>query len=43
MPETVFIARNAGNALGAKNLKNVNIGVEDIAGLVAFAQEKKSN
>ncbi|MEZ9246202.1 phosphoribosylamine--glycine ligase [Vibrio lentus] len=39
--ETVFIAPgNAGTALEPK-LENVNIGVEDIAGLVAFAQEKK--
>ncbi|MGF1683573.1 phosphoribosylamine--glycine ligase [Photobacterium minamisatsumaniensis] len=39
--ETVFIAPgNAGTALEPK-LKNINIGVEDIAGLVAFAQEKK--
>ncbi|WP_122047159.1 phosphoribosylamine--glycine ligase [Vibrio atlanticus] len=39
--ETVFIAPgNAGTALESK-LENVNIGVEDIAGLVAFAQEKK--
>ncbi|EKO3432153.1 phosphoribosylamine--glycine ligase [Vibrio fluvialis] len=36
--ETVFIAPgNAGTALEAK-LQNVNIGVEDVAGLVAFAQ-----
>ncbi|MEZ9740887.1 phosphoribosylamine--glycine ligase [Vibrio splendidus] len=39
--ETVFIAPgNAGTALEPK-LENVNIGVEDIAGLVAFAQDKK--
>ena len=39
--ETVFIAPgNAGTALEPK-LENVNIGVEDIAGLIAFAQEKK--
>ncbi|KPL92603.1 phosphoribosylamine--glycine ligase [Vibrio splendidus] len=39
--ETVFIAPgNAGTALEPK-LENVKIGVEDIAGLVAFAQEKK--
>ncbi len=39
--ETVFIAPgNAGTALEPK-LKNVQIGVEDIAGLVAFAQDKK--
>ena len=39
--ETVFVAPgNAGTALEPK-LENVNIGVEDIAGLVAFAQEKK--
>ncbi|MEZ8041883.1 phosphoribosylamine--glycine ligase [Vibrio tasmaniensis 1F-187] len=39
--DTVFIAPgNAGTALEPK-LENVNIGVEDIAGLVAFAQEKK--
>ncbi|KII79267.1 phosphoribosylamine--glycine ligase [Vibrio renipiscarius] len=39
--ETVFIAPgNAGTALEPK-LENVNIGVEDIADLVAFAQEKK--
>ena len=39
--ETVFIAPgNAGTVLEPK-LENVNIGVEDIAGLVAFAQEKK--
>ncbi|MGI2821373.1 phosphoribosylamine--glycine ligase [Vibrio fluvialis] len=37
--ETVFIAPgNAGTALEAK-LQNVNIGVEDVAGLVAFAQD----
>ncbi|NAZ53780.1 phosphoribosylamine--glycine ligase [Vibrio toranzoniae] len=39
--ETVFIAPgNAGTALEPK-LENVNIGVEDIVGLIAFAQEKK--
>ncbi|MEZ8118234.1 phosphoribosylamine--glycine ligase [Vibrio splendidus] len=39
--ETVFIAPgNAGTALEPK-LENVNIGVEDIAGLVTFAQDKK--
>ncbi|MEZ8698089.1 phosphoribosylamine--glycine ligase [Vibrio lentus] len=39
--ETVFIAPgNAGTALEPK-LENVNIGVEDITGLVAFAQEEK--
>ncbi|WP_373958998.1 phosphoribosylamine--glycine ligase [Vibrio gigantis] len=39
--ETVFIAPgNAGTALEPK-LENVNISVEDIAGLVAFAQERK--
>lgn len=39
--ETVFIAPgNAGTALEPK-LENVNIGIEDISGLVAFAQEKK--
>ncbi|WP_017091564.1 phosphoribosylamine--glycine ligase [Vibrio splendidus] len=39
--ETVFIAPgNAGTALEPK-LENVNIDVEDIAGLVAFAQDKK--
>ena len=39
--ETVFIAPgNAGTALEPK-LENVNIGAEDIAGLVAFAQDKK--
>ncbi|MEZ8067726.1 phosphoribosylamine--glycine ligase [Vibrio sp. FF145] len=39
--ETVFIAPgNAGTALEPK-LENVNIGVEDIAGLVEFAQDKK--
>ncbi|MEZ8826651.1 phosphoribosylamine--glycine ligase [Vibrio amylolyticus] len=39
--ETVFIAPgNAGTALEPK-LENVKIGVEDIAGLVAFAQDKK--
>ncbi|WP_454441675.1 phosphoribosylamine--glycine ligase [Vibrio bathopelagicus] len=39
--ETVFIAPgNAGTSLEPK-LENVNIGVEDIAGLVAFAQDKK--
>ncbi|MCC4862296.1 phosphoribosylamine--glycine ligase [Vibrio splendidus] len=39
--ETVFIAPgNAGTALEPK-LENVNIGVEDITGLVAFAQDKK--
>ena len=39
--ETVFIAPgNAGTALEPK-LENLKIGVEDIAGLVAFAQEKK--
>ncbi|EKO3667012.1 phosphoribosylamine--glycine ligase [Vibrio metschnikovii] len=38
--ETVFVAPgNAGTALEPK-LKNVNIAVEDIAGLVAFAQQK---
>ncbi|EKO3470713.1 phosphoribosylamine--glycine ligase [Vibrio fluvialis] len=37
--ETVFIAPgNAGTALEAK-LQNVNIAVEDVAGLVAFAQD----
>ncbi|MBY8001379.1 phosphoribosylamine--glycine ligase [Vibrio fluvialis] len=37
--ETVFIAPgNAGTALEAK-LQNINIGVEDVAGLVAFAQD----
>ncbi|EPG0608821.1 phosphoribosylamine--glycine ligase [Vibrio fluvialis] len=37
--ETVFIAPgNAGTAQEAK-LQNVNIGVEDVAGLVAFAQD----
>ncbi|QXO17217.1 MULTISPECIES: phosphoribosylamine--glycine ligase [Vibrio] len=37
--ETVFIAPgNAGTALEAK-LQNVNIGVEDVPGLVAFAQD----
>lgn len=37
--ETVFIAPgNAGTALEAK-LQNVNIGVEDVQGLVAFAQD----
>ncbi|OEE72965.1 phosphoribosylamine--glycine ligase [Vibrio ordalii] len=39
--ETVFVAPgNAGTALEPK-LENVNIAVEDIAGLVAFAQEKR--
>ncbi|MBC5832787.1 phosphoribosylamine--glycine ligase [Vibrio metschnikovii] len=39
--ETVFIAPgNAGTALEPK-LENVNIAVEDIAGLVAFAQQKQ--
>lgn len=39
--ETVFVAPgNAGTALEPK-LENVNIAVEDIAGLVAFAQENK--
>ena len=39
--ETVFIAPgNAGTALEPK-LENLKIDVEDIAGLVAFAQEKK--
>ena len=39
--ETVFIAPgNAGTALEPK-LENINIGAEDIAGLVAFAQDKK--
>lgn len=38
--ETIFIAPgNAGTALEPK-LENVNIDVEDIAGLVAFAKEK---
>ncbi|WP_332399071.1 phosphoribosylamine--glycine ligase [Vibrio metschnikovii] len=38
--ETVFVAPgNAGTALEPK-LENVNIAVEDIAGLVAFAQQK---
>lgn len=38
--DTIFIAPgNAGTALEPK-LENVNIDVEDIAGLVAFAQEK---
>ncbi|MGR5423165.1 phosphoribosylamine--glycine ligase [Vibrio sp. PNB22_4_1] len=38
--ETIFIAPgNAGTALEPK-LENVNIAVEDIAGLVAFAKEK---
>lgn len=39
--KTVFVAPgNAGTALEPK-LENVNIAVEDIAGLVAFAQEKR--
>ncbi|WP_217524783.1 phosphoribosylamine--glycine ligase [Vibrio metschnikovii] len=39
--ETVFVAPgNAGTALEPK-LENVNIAVEDIAGLVAFAQQKQ--
>ncbi|ELM6622395.1 phosphoribosylamine--glycine ligase [Vibrio fluvialis] len=39
--ETVFIAPgNAGTALEAK-LQNVNIAVEDVAGLVAFAQDNE--
>ncbi|MGV2989644.1 phosphoribosylamine--glycine ligase [Vibrio sp. E150_011] len=39
--DTVYVAPgNAGSALEAK-LENVAIDVEDIAGLVAFAQEKK--
>ncbi|EKO3566091.1 phosphoribosylamine--glycine ligase [Vibrio metschnikovii] len=39
--ETVFIAPgNAGTALEPK-LENVNIAVEDIAGLVSFAQQKQ--
>ncbi len=39
--KTVFIAPgNAGTSLEPK-LENVNIGVEYIAGLVAFAQDKK--
>ncbi|MCV5333062.1 phosphoribosylamine--glycine ligase, partial [Escherichia coli] len=38
--ETIFVAPgNAGTALEPK-LENVNIDVEDIAGLVAFAKEK---
>jgi phosphoribosylamine--glycine ligase len=38
--ETIFVAPgNAGTALEPK-LENVDIGVEDIAGLVAFAKEK---
>lgn len=39
--KTVFVAPgNAGTALEPK-LENINIAVEDIAGLVAFAQEKR--